>query len=481
MSDLIWIFVLAFVIYAPTLRGSFVFDDMSTILANEQILAGRWREGFWHWRGISRSLHALVVKIWNPAVILNPGKLPPDPLMFHVVNVVLHALNGCLVVWIAGGVGLDPTVSLISGLIFTVHPLASSAASYISAQSTLLSTLFGFIALGLVVNGLDYLAFPFFALAILTKEDAIVVPWPAALLAYLTGSPLWLIFLAIPPIYALYRMQLFTKLKRNNGDVNMARAGLSASAPRLQHALAVIGEHLLRYPMWLVGLGQNPDPDIRPWSWRERRVVMALGFGLNLLVLAALAPSLRLPMLLILVSPLAVYPFIPLPDPVFEHRAYFSILGIALAFAQLAMVLPIVLTVLLIAALASIASYRAMHWHNWMDFWGWAIDEGSVRKTRCLQNMAAFYKLNNLNAEARKYLAVTVAVNPSSASTLCDLADLDARAGNIDGAKGWLEKATARCPEFAQAWFGLGRIHQHENNLAEAKVCFEKHEALARG
>lgn len=481
MTDLVWIFVFAFVVYGPTLRGSFVFDDMSAILANEQIMAGRWKEGFWHWRGISRSIHALIVKIWNPAVILNPGKLPPDPFMFHVVNVVLHAVNGCLVVWIARGLGVESTIALLAGILFTVHPLATSAASYVSAQSQLLSTLFGFIALGLVVHGFDWAAFPFFALAILTKEDAIVVPLTAALLAYRTGSPLWPIFAAIPPMYALYRMQLFTKLQKNNGDVRMKQAGLSTSAPKMQHALTVIGEHLLRYPMWLVGLGQNPDPEIRPWSWRERRVVVALGFGLNLLVLAALAPSLRLPMALILVSPLAVYPFIPLPDPVFEHRAYFSILGIALGFAQLFTVLPTALIVLVFIGLASIATYRAMHWHNWVDFWGWAIDEGSIRKTRCLQNMAAFYKLNHRNAEARKYLAVTVAVNPSSASSLCDLADLDARAGNIDGAKGWLEKATTRCPEFAQAWFGLGRIHQHENNLAEAKVCFDKHQALARG
>lgn len=479
MIELGWLTVLVFVIYAPCLRGAFVFDDLSTINANAEILQGRTRHWWKSWRGPGRALHALQVRLLNPAVVANPGRVAPDTYSFHIVNVVLHVVNSALVGAFFQGLGLDSLSSLIGALIYAVHPLASSAVSYVTAQSAVLSATFGLLALTAIVSGWTLAAIPLLGLAVLSKEDAAILPFPSALLAWMSGSAVWWIFLVIPPLFALRYFKEFVRLWKHNGDVHMRQAGLETSSRFSIHALTVIGEHLLRYPQWVVGLGQNPDPHIAPWTWTGRRTWTALGIGLNLVALALLVPQLRLPFALILLSPMSIYPFIPLPDPVFEHRSYFSILGIALGFALFLTSAPFWVTPLVVAFFASIAAYRAMLHHNWLDFWAWALESGSARKARCLQNMAAFYKLNQMPEVARQYLRLAITVNPKSASSLCDLADLDARAGNLDGAKRWLEQAVDRCPEFAQAWFGLGRVYQHMNQPNESQQAFRRHAELA--
>jgi tetratricopeptide (TPR) repeat protein len=143
--------------------------------------------------------------------------------------------------------------------------------------------------------------------------------------------------------------------------------------------------------------------------------------------------------------------------------------------------MPTALVVIGVAALASMAAFRVTSWNNWEDFWKGALFSGSAYKSRPLQNLAAFYKLNLRNAEAYMFLRIAVRVNPNAASSLCDLADFAEKAGNFTDAEQWLERSIRNCPSFSQGWERMARIQTQLGNKEWAAACKRKIAALAAG
>jgi tetratricopeptide (TPR) repeat protein len=270
-------------------------------------------------------------------------------------------------------------------------------------------------------------------------------------------------------------------LFRNNGNEAMGNAGMETAFPQPVHALTTFTEYVLRFPCWMFGGLQNPDPLIRPTRIKSLRFLTALGLFLNAVALALLWEPFRLPFLFMVLAPHAVYVLIPLADQVFEYRFYFGCLGIALLFTTWATMLPVWAATLAIAALASMAAFRVTSWNNWEDFWKAALFSGSAYKSRPLQNLAAFYKLSLRNAEAHMFLRIAVQVNPRAASSLCELADFDEKAGDFLGAEKWLERSIRDCPSFSQGWERMARLQTHLGNKERAAACQEKIAALAAG
>jgi hypothetical protein len=474
--------VMAFVIYGPGLNGAFVFDDISSILSRQAIMRGHWKIGpSSSQRWLPVLTYAAEIKIWNPLTILTQGRAPPSPFSFHVVNVVIHVLNSFAVAWILLGLDRGPHLSMLGALIFVSLPLATSAAAYISARSSLMASLFGYLAIGSILNGAGLLAFPFLGLALVSKEDSVILPLTTGLVAYAYGSVLWPLFGIIPPFFLIRNWKSVLDMFTNNGNTAMSDAGMDTAFPQPVHALTTFTEHMVRFPCWMFGGLQNPDPLIRPARIRSLRFLTAVGIFLNAIMLAILWEPFRLPFLLMIVSPAAVYAFIPLPDKVFEHRSYFSCLGIALLFTTFATMMPTALVVIGVAALASMAAFRVTSWNNWEDFWKGALFSGSAYKSRPLQNLAAFYKLNLRNAEAYMFLRIAVRVNPNAASSLCDLADFAEKAGNFTDAEQWLERSIRNCPSFSQGWERMARIQTQLGNKEWAAACKRKIAALAAG
>ena len=417
--------------------------------------------------------------MWNPQTY--KGGQPPDPFSFHVVNVIIHILNSFAVAWILLGLGNGPSLSTLGALIFVSLPLATSAAAYISARSSLISSLFGFLAIGCVLHSLTLLAFPLLALAIISKEDTVILAVPLTVIALMTGTQLWTIFFLVPTVLLFHKRRQLVNLFTHNGNSNMLIYKVESAFPQPVHAITTFTEAVLRFPCWMFGGLQNPDPLIRPVSILSLRFVTALGILLNAVAMAALWEPFRLPLLLMVVSPAAVYAGIPLADQIFEYRFYFSCLGIALFFTALVPLLPVAAVVLGIAGLASMAAFRAAMWNNDPDLWGWAVASGSALKVRPLQNLGCFYKLRNMKALARKYLTVAVQVNPNSGVSLCDLADLEATSGEPEKALKWLEQSIENCPEFPQGWEYMKNLQTHFGNLDRAAECEKELVALGAG
>lgn len=83
--------------------------------------------------------------------------------------------------------------------------------------------------------------------------------------------------------------------------------------------------------------------------------------------------------LLVLVSPIWLYAFWTLPDPVLENRAYISLLGFGFIAADLAQQAPFGV-LLLITAWAAVTYRRAGYWQTRKAFWGRACEESPHNK-----------------------------------------------------------------------------------------------------
>src|SRR5437867_7074307 len=128
--------------YWNSFRVPFVFDDLDTIQRNSFVRFGGV-EYYSHLRPYlsPRSLLFLTFAFNN---WLN-GE---NPFSYHVVNVLLHILNGLLVFalarWVYRVLAPSPPegYALLAAAFFLCHPVQTESVTYISSRSELLSTLF---------------------------------------------------------------------------------------------------------------------------------------------------------------------------------------------------------------------------------------------------------------------------------------------------------------------------------------------------
>src|SRR5207245_1043887 len=110
---------------------------------------------------------------------------------FHLVNLLLHLLNGVLIYILAKEIFSRASselpvdgLALLASLFFIVHPVQTESVTYISSRSELLSTLFYIIAVFLFIRkqpekigfGFCLVTAAILVLALGAKETAISLP-----------------------------------------------------------------------------------------------------------------------------------------------------------------------------------------------------------------------------------------------------------------------------------------------------------------
>ncbi len=165
---------MALAVYWPALRGEFIMDDWGYITQNAFVVDAPSPLKYWisfettdYWP-LTYTLYWLEYRIFGE-----------NPLGYHLVNVVLHSLNGFLLYLLALRIGLG--WALGATLLFLLHPLHVQAAAWIAQSKTLLSTFFVLITLLLYHSGRRRWAIFSFALSLLAKTSALFLP-PALLL-----------------------------------------------------------------------------------------------------------------------------------------------------------------------------------------------------------------------------------------------------------------------------------------------------------
>ncbi len=167
----------AFAFYAPSLRFGFFNDDPTGHF--------RWMEGRSVWSLLTDAsghgyYRPFSFALWQ---ILHSLLGRHDPLTLHLLNVLAHAVNAALVVWLAHRLTSRLAYATLAGLLFALYPFSYEAVPYVGSFVHPLVTLLILLTLAFYVRWQESDTRLFFAaahvtltLAVFTQENAVITP-----------------------------------------------------------------------------------------------------------------------------------------------------------------------------------------------------------------------------------------------------------------------------------------------------------------
>lgn len=289
--------LVAWVVYAGSLSGDFVWDDRRLILADRAITSwdhvGEVFTNDFFYRSEDDLPYGYYRPITTLSYLVDYSLWALRPSGYHATNVALHAASSSLVAWVAGQLGLGVVGALAAATVFAVHPIHTENVAWISGRTDILAFLFGALSLSLTLRSAvtrrataSVAAAVLFALALLAKEMAIVVPlWVAAIVWVQCRREPRVVVRALAPlvgVVALYVAVRFFWLEIAVPTANSATTGLGTTILSTPSTVA-------RYLGWLVwpyplsAYVRNPyvTSVVDPRLWVGVALFVCAAFGLS--------------------------------------------------------------------------------------------------------------------------------------------------------------------------------------------------------
>jgi tetratricopeptide (TPR) repeat protein len=167
-----------FLVYLNSLGNAFQYDDKHAIVANPHLRSLAEIPAFFvHPEYFSADPDkAMYRPLLLATLALNYAWSGSQTYSYHLVNIALHALCSLLVWALLRQLGRSAGTALLAGLVFALHPLCAEPVNYISSRSELLAAALVLAACWGQGEGRRWLGVGCFALALLSKESAIVLP-----------------------------------------------------------------------------------------------------------------------------------------------------------------------------------------------------------------------------------------------------------------------------------------------------------------
>jgi protein O-mannosyl-transferase len=149
-------FLLAVLAYLPTLGHEFVWDDVTFIAENPAAhdtasLGESLRHGYGWVPGAENRPDAYLY--YRPVIVaannLQWGLSSGKPWLFHLSNLLTHAVTAALLAAVALLLGLPAGIALLAGGIHALHPVHSEAVAWISGRTDLTAAGLAYLALAL--------------------------------------------------------------------------------------------------------------------------------------------------------------------------------------------------------------------------------------------------------------------------------------------------------------------------------------------
>lgn len=495
--------VLVGLAYANALHGEFVYDDQKQILGNPliqqpELLGKALASDVWAFSGQEGRASS---NYWRPVFVawlsLHYRWFGENPAPWHLSNLLLHFLATVLAWFVLRALGARPAVAAAVCWLFAVSPVHVESVAWISGSPDLLTAglLFAAYLAHLASRSrriaLRALALGAFALALLTKEIAIVFPaivlvteWvlreprPGRVRAVLLST---LPYLGVVAAYLAVRIQL-VGWQRLVPPGAPDLAGTLASAP----ALLLL---YLRHAFWPFGLG--PTYPFKPLAVGDLSfanfvlpllAVLLLAWGAFRLCRRGPLYPLALAWFALPLAPLFdLRSFLP-EDVAHDRYLYLPLFG-ALAFAATAAgeiwgsrrrpftafaAAGLVLALLLVPVTRS---YNRA-WLNEIALWERGVATNPDTAFPHAQ-LGDAYRRAGRTAEARRELERTLELNPGITAAHVSLADLDLKEGRLAEAERHLQAVLAQYPDLGPAIERLGQVYQAQGRTAEAIAVFE--------
>lgn len=462
-------------IYGPALHSPFVFDDshlpFHTTVADRPL-------SFW----LSAGRPVLMFSYW-----VNYRLGGSDPFGFHVVNLLIHAVNAGLVYLVllrllnlAGWSSRSKSaISAIGALIFLIHPLQTESVTYVAGRSESLASLFMLLAYVVflyrteeAISWREAIAVVLlFGIAVSTKENAAALAgvliltdvfWPRP---FSTGRLRmnWRLYALMAPAFLAALVQTFRVLSRANS------AGYSLNGLGWQQYGLTEARALFRYIQLAVfPVGQSLDHDypISKTLW-DHGAIWFLALWVLLLAAAFLLRR-RLPltcfgllMYLILLAPTSS--IVPLLDPLVERRMYLALAALILIgcelFARLNLPRPVLVSVVttLVLFYGEFGYERNVEWGNPEKLFASATKE-------CVRNMRPYVMLTEYLIQQNRCRSAIPYLEEASrktrdASIYVSWGRALECVGDRDGALQKLQQAAQLQPDSSQVFQLIGLLY----------------------
>jgi len=452
-----------FLVYWPALRNGFVWDDTALVLRDPLIRS--WRlipEGFRHFL----FLDATAADFYRP---LQRVTFTADYALFgfaapwgwHLTSILIHA-GAAVALFFLGRKLTGGRADLACGaaLVWAIHPLQTSAVTYIAGRADPLAALFGFIALTLALLSMESkrpLALTLgagtgFLAALLSKESGVfaLLVWLAILAARRAPRQVWGKWLLLTAAV----LAIYLGLRTTAQHIPPPTPPVTPLAVRPILAARAVAEYsgLLLAPRTLrmerdITTRPQPTPEATTHNARLRESQTLLGVLLVLGFIAWLhhawraTPPVALCLLAALLAYLPVSNLFSLNATVAEHWLYIPGAFLFLAAAQSIRWNTATLAVLSlwIAALGARTWLRQPDWRD-----------------------------------QRTFLERTIASGGDTARMHINLGNLESAAHRHDAALAEFRTAVALAPEQPMAWLGSGQAAIRARDFATARSALDK-------
>jgi len=505
------------VIYSDTLHGPFVFDDKANITKNPYIrLTGFDIKPMWD-AAFKSNYRTRPVSNISFAMNYYFGRY--DVLGYHLVNILIHFINGILVYFIAltifsrvtashTGSRDESTItktylmSIFSALLFVVHPLQVESVTYIVQRTTSMSTMFFLLALFLYIKG---------RLSLIRSRQLIL--FSGCVLSWLLALGSKQIAITLPFIVLLYEWYFFQDLStvwlRKNVKFLLILAAMAClfafiyqGGNPIERILAgyerrdfTLWERVLTQPrviIFYISLLLYPHPsrlNLDHHFATSHSLVDPVTTILSLLTLLGL---LGLAWILArrnrLISFGSLWFFINLAlessviglEMIFEHRLYLPLVGPAVIVAYLVFQLPSnkqlwapIISGAIICSLGAATYQRNRVWKDEVTLWRDCVKK-SPQKARTRAALGASLLRQNKIAEAIVQLSESLRIDPGIFDGHNNLGAALLKQGKYREAEVYCSKALQLIPENPQAHDNLGAALLMQGRIEEAKSHFSE-------
>ncbi len=483
----VFLVLLVLAVYAPSLSNGFVYDDGVLIVTVDaphslgeivRVFGERHWKGLPYYRPIPRAT-MLAQKYWH-------GNKPAPYHLFNVIVMALTALAGYGLLR-QPVFGLTRPAAFLGAALFAVHPVASSTVHPIaSGRETLIPALFVLLALWAYLrSGLtaQLLAPLFFLLALLSKEQAIVVPL-LFLLADVLGLPArparragnwtrhYAPLVAIVLGYLALRVSLFGGTGEHRFVLHERPLGPLESLLYSLQSVFNPPTHLVYEPpfeMWfsvahlavvLVAVAALAVWSARHWAGARPRALFWTGW-----FLLAIAPTAN----------------VLHQEARFDERYVFlaslGVIGLALAVAGVSWERPsfrgkaVIVGVLLIVVCSGYSFYRADFYRDELTFLAqWVRSAPTSAKAH--HGLGQYYVGAGDLSLAREHFERAVQLQPTYAAAHNNLGSLLALQGEPERATHHFRQALQLDPQHALAYNNLASQLEIRGELDEAESLF---------
>ncbi|MBF0556022.1 MAG: tetratricopeptide repeat protein [Nitrospirae bacterium] len=517
------------IIYSNSFKAPFMFDDYTNIIEKNVIKdIGQDKDSY---SLISPKANRRFVGVLTFA--LNYKLNGMDVAGYHVFNLIVHILSALAVYWLVMLIFRTPffetfdpflgrgLTAFFTALLFAVHPIQTSAVTYIVQRYTSLATLLCLVSVLAYVKsrltGSVPMRYALYTVSIIsaiaamrTKEIAFTLPVIAVLLEFLflDGKLIKRILYLLPLLLTMLIIPISILANKSPEAANALTIALNPKIIGSSLNLASITDitrteylftqfrvivtylRLLFVPVWL-----NLDYDYPVFrNFFKAEVVLSFLVVVSVFASAvymlykSLAPNrsaarlYSLGILWFFIALSVESSVIPIKDVINEYRVYYPSVGFFIAVIAVvvwmvekrgrpAKVYAISALSLIIVLFSAMTMMRNEVWADRVKLWEDTARK-SPNKARPHYNLGYDYIRQGRVDDAAREFQTAIKLKPDFADAYSNLGDIYAAQGRMDEALEAFKKAVQSDPNFAVAYNNLGTIYDERGQLEEAAANY---------